>query len=298
MENENEPFSPHPLLAAVEDGEVRQLQQTTEFMGIPFDIYGTIERPLFLAADVAELIEYANLNVVMMLQSIDPNEKLISKVLRSGQRRDMWFLTEDGLYEVLMQSTKPTAKEFKLVIKRVLRELRQKGMVVSGGLGEDEQIAAGYAILQRRIVRQKELNNQLFSFAEEQLSIIEEMQPKAAYVDMLKLSKGLLAISQIAQDYGMSGMAMNQLLLDYGIQRKINGQWVINMPYKIQGYVQSKTFQVPDKHTGDMLTVLHTYWTPNGRMFLYFFLKERGHLPLIEQNRALPAPASRPEEGA
>lgn len=31
----------------------------------------------------------------------------------SGQVRKMWFLTEDGLYEVLMQSRKPIAKEFK-----------------------------------------------------------------------------------------------------------------------------------------------------------------------------------------
>ena len=39
----------------------------------------------------------------------------------------MWFLTEDGLYEVLMQSTKPIAKSFKKEVKKILKELRIKG---------------------------------------------------------------------------------------------------------------------------------------------------------------------------
>lgn len=38
-----------------------------------------------------------------------------------------WFLTEHGLYEVLMQSRKPIAKEFKRQVKRILTEIRQTG---------------------------------------------------------------------------------------------------------------------------------------------------------------------------
>ncbi len=73
-----------------------------------FRIYGTKENPLFLAKDVAEWIEHSK--VSMMLQSIDEEEKVkVSNVYfesRTGGN-GTWFLTEDGLYEVLMQSRKP-----------------------------------------------------------------------------------------------------------------------------------------------------------------------------------------------
>lgn len=39
--------------------------------------------------------------------------------LASGQNRNMWFLTEDGLYEVLMSSKKPQAKIFKKKVKEI-----------------------------------------------------------------------------------------------------------------------------------------------------------------------------------
>ena len=39
----------------------------------------------------------------------------------------MWFLTEDGLYEVLMQSRKPIARRFKRAVKDILKDLRLSG---------------------------------------------------------------------------------------------------------------------------------------------------------------------------
>ena len=51
--------------------------------------------------------------MVKMLSVVDDGEKLKRTLYVSGQNREMWFLTEDGLYEVLMQSRKPIAKKFK-----------------------------------------------------------------------------------------------------------------------------------------------------------------------------------------
>ena len=105
-------------------------------LGKEFHIYGTIEEPLFMAKDVAELIDYAKTskgayNVSMMLDSVDDDEKLISETLVSGQNRKVWFVREYGLYEVLMQSQKPIAKKFKKEVKRILHDLRLNGTVVS-----------------------------------------------------------------------------------------------------------------------------------------------------------------------
>lgn len=84
--------------------------------------YGDLENPLFLAKDVANWIEHSRASE--MLKGIDEDEKLMQTIIASGQRREMWFLTEDGLYEVLMQSRKPIAKQFKKKVKKLLKDLR------------------------------------------------------------------------------------------------------------------------------------------------------------------------------
>lgn len=75
-------------------------------------MYGTFDEPLFLAKDVAEWIEHNKPSE--MISNIDEDEKLMAIISHSGQNRNMWFLTEDGLYEVLMQSRK-LIEEGKLV---------------------------------------------------------------------------------------------------------------------------------------------------------------------------------------
>lgn len=72
-----------------------------------FRIYGTVEKPLFLAKDIAEWLEHSDTS--KMLQSIDEEEKLTRTMFVSGQNREVWLLTEHGLYEVLFLSRKPQA---------------------------------------------------------------------------------------------------------------------------------------------------------------------------------------------
>ena len=90
-------------------------------------MYGDFENPLFLARDVAEWIEYDKEKVGQMLNTIDNDEKMTLPIYYSGQVRNMWFVTEDGLYEVLMQSRKPIAKEWKKKVKEILKEIRKTG---------------------------------------------------------------------------------------------------------------------------------------------------------------------------
>lgn len=89
-----------------------------------FNMYGTIDRPLFLAVDVAEMIDYSVDKAHQMLELVDDDEKLTDTIYRAGQKREVWFLTENGLYELLMQSRKPIAKKFKAEIKKILNQIR------------------------------------------------------------------------------------------------------------------------------------------------------------------------------
>ena len=69
-----------------------------------------------------------------MLATVDDEEKTIRTIVTSGSnyQTEAWFLTEDGLYEVLMQSRKPKAKEFKKEVKKILKSIRKTGGYVVG----------------------------------------------------------------------------------------------------------------------------------------------------------------------
>lgn len=102
--------------------EIRVISKST-FLGREIDVYGTAYEPLFKAKDVAEWIELSN--VSDMVNRIDCEE--VTKFNLGGLQGETWFLTEDGLYEVLMQSRKPIAKQFKKGVKTILRQIRKTG---------------------------------------------------------------------------------------------------------------------------------------------------------------------------
>ena len=105
--------------------EVAVLENEVTLMGKTFNVYGTVEEPLFRAKDVAGWIEHSNLTV--MVNSVDEDEKVVSHTKDSlGRENSATFLTENGVYEVLMLSRKPIAKEFKKEVKKMLHALRTK----------------------------------------------------------------------------------------------------------------------------------------------------------------------------
>ena len=97
----------------------------TEFLGKTLTVFGTVAYPLFLAKEVAEWLEIKQASV--MVANVDDDEKVVNNIHTLGGKQNCWFLTEYGLYEVLMQSRKPIAKEFKKGVKKILKDIRQEG---------------------------------------------------------------------------------------------------------------------------------------------------------------------------
>ena len=110
---------------------------------------------------------------------------------------------------------------------------------------------------------------------------LEEAQSRASYLDLIIDCKDSITTTQIAQDYGMTAIKMNQLLKKLGIQRQVNSQWILYSKYQGKGYIGSKTFSYEDRN-GNHHTKINTVWTQKGRLFLYEKLKENKVLPLIE----------------
>lgn len=101
--------------------------QQQEILGKPLTVYGDFENPLFLAKEVAEWIDYSESNVSKLVAIVDEDEKVRNIITTPGGNQETWFLTEDGVYEVLMQSRKPIAKQFKKEVKTILKSIRKHG---------------------------------------------------------------------------------------------------------------------------------------------------------------------------
>lgn len=119
----------------------------------------------------------------------------------------------------------------------------------------------------------------------QQKQIINELQPKATYYDLVLQNPTLIPISVIAKDYGMSGTKMNELLHEYEIQYKMGNSknyiWLLYSKHQDKGYTFSKTQPYIDSK-GFQQNKPHTYWTQKGRLFIYDLLKQYGIYPLIE----------------
>jgi prophage antirepressor-like protein len=129
-----------------------------DILGKTVTAYGTVDEPLFLAKDVAEWIEHSNHRA--MLDSVDEDEKIKLdpgvSIPYAGGDKEQWFLTEDGLYEVLMTSRLPIAKMFRKGLKQFLRDVRTGKILVSHS-HHVEQLEQENAVLrqERDIDRQK-----------------------------------------------------------------------------------------------------------------------------------------------
>lgn len=80
----------------------------------------------FIAKDVCTALELSE--VSNTVKRLDDDEKLTRTVFVSGQGREMWFINESGLYNLIFQSRKPEARAFrKWVTNEVLPSIRRTG---------------------------------------------------------------------------------------------------------------------------------------------------------------------------
>lgn len=173
-----------------------------EVLGVDFRIYGNVENPLFLAKDVAEWIGHSNSRV--MLDSVDENEKVVRNVYTLGGNQESWFLTEDGLYEVLMQSRKPIAKEFKKEVKAILKSIRKHGAYMTDSAIEEAIANPDFLIrLATELKNEKAARKEL----EEKR---ERDKPKVLFADAVSASRTSILIGDLAKLLKQNGYDTGQ----------------------------------------------------------------------------------------
>jgi anti-repressor protein len=232
--------------------------------------------PWFVAADVCRVLELGN--PTMALERLDEDEKALISIEGLSRGNDTAnIINEPGLYTLILGSRKPQAKAFKRWITHdVIPSIRKHGLYATDELLADPDILIA-ALQELKAERERTKMLQLTAAIQEQQ--IAEMQPKASYYDLILQNKNTVPVTQIAKDYGMSGRALNKLLHELGIQYKMRETWLLYQEYANRGYTQSRTHAIDVDRS-----VMHTYWTQKGRLFLYDLLKsECGMLPVIER---------------
>ena len=240
-------------------------------------------KPFFVARDVAEVLGYAKPRNAVMVHVDDDDKKDAPIQGNLGGTQNMTIINESGLYSLILSSKLPNAKKFKKwVTSEVLPSIRKHGLYATEELinNPDLMIAAFTALKEER--EKTRILNDTVAVQNQQIA---ELKPKASYYDVVLNCKDLVSTSKIAKDYGWSAIKMNAYLHERGVQFKQGDIWLLYQKYANCGYTSTKTHTYSASN-GSVHSKIHTYWTQQGRLFLYGLLKDDNILPVMEREAA------------
>lgn len=181
---------------------------------------------------------------------------------QNGQTYRMYEMTKDGFSFLVMGYTGEKAGEFKE--KFIIEFNKREDMLKS----DDYILFRAAQIQEKKILA---LENEL-SIKQQVLEIqevqIKELAPKAEYTDTVLQSNETYATTRIAQELGISAIALNKKLHEMRVQRKVDGQWILYAQYLDKQFAKSHTVPYP-KSDGTTGTNTQTVWTEKGRQFIH-----------------------------
>ena len=225
--------------------------------------------PVFCLADVCNMLDLIPSKVAQRL-----SDDVLSKypiVDNLGREQIANFINEDGLYDAILDSRKPEARQIrKWMTSEVLPSIRKTGgyMIAKPEDTPEELMARALLVAKDALKRREERIANL-----EQQTVLQSEQlqiaaPKVNYYDRVLQSTSTYNINQIAKEFGMSAETMNKKLKALGIQYKQGGQWLLTHKYQDQGYTKTRTHPYI-QHDGKPGTAMQTVWTEKGREFIH-----------------------------
>ncbi|HDJ7543902.1 TPA: ORF6C domain-containing protein [Staphylococcus aureus] len=132
---------------------------TFNFEELPVRTLEVDGEPYFIGKDVADILGYTNSRKTLS-DHVDEEDKLTSRIVTSGQNRNVTIINESGLYSLIFSSKLENAKRFKRwVTSEVLPSLRRTGTYQTKPLTTSEQIqliAQGNTELDERVTKIEE----------------------------------------------------------------------------------------------------------------------------------------------
>lgn len=150
----------------------------------------------FIAGDVCRILGI--MNTTQAMQRVDEDERSMFNIGRQGMAA---VVNESGLYNLIMSSRKPEAKQFKKwVTSEVLPSIRKHGMYAMDELinNPDLAIKALTALKEER-----EKNAKL-------AAVNEELKPKAQLADAVTGSPYTISVGEMAKILNQNGVDIGQ----------------------------------------------------------------------------------------
>lgn len=232
--------------------------------------------PWFVGKDVAQALGYEKPTDAVR-KHVDAEDRGISKMETPSGKQDMTVINESGLYSLVLSSKLPNAKKFKRwITTEVIPSIRKHGTYMTPDTMQRFIADPDFAIgLLTALKDEQEKSRALEAENEKQSQLLADYEPKVQYLETILQSEGTMTTAQIAADYGMSAIQLNQILHDSGIQRKVNGQWILYRRHMGKGYTKSETINIT-RSDGRPDTKMHTRWTQKGRLMIHEVLTARG----------------------
>lgn len=267
------------LLCLILNGRKKNMNEIQLFSNDDFGQIRTVTidgEPWMVGKDVAVALGYSNPRDAL-LKHIDEEDKGVAKCDTPGGAQELTIINESGLYSLVLSSKLPGAKRFRRwVTSEVLPSIRRTG---------GYSIPKDYPSALRALADLEEQRMALVAENEAQRQTIADFQPIKQYVDNILTSTGTMATSQIAADYDISAKKLNRILHEEGIQRNVNGQWILYQRHMGKGYTKSITIPIT-RSNGQHDTVMHTHWTQKGRLLIHEILTNRGIVAVMDREAA------------
>lgn len=235
---------------------------------------GSAEAPMFCLADVCRALGLSAKGVNQRL-----SEEVISNypLQTAGGTQQALFVNEDGLYDVILDSRKPEAKQFrKWVTSEVLPTIRKTGGYLATTQEDTPELimARALQVAQRTIDSHKQQLQIAQGTIEAQQEELKAIAPLADYTREVLQSTSTFTATQIAKDLGMSAVTLNSKLRRLGVQFYQSGQWFLTAKYQGRGYTDMRIAKYVDSRTDEVKTSQSLVWTERGRLFINTLNKE------------------------
>lgn len=216
--------------------------------------------PMFCLMDICKALDMKN--PTMVASRLEDDE--VTKFDLGSKRGETNFVTESGLYAVILRSDKPNAKKFrKWVTGEVIPSIRKNGGYIANQENlTPEQIVANALVVAQNIITQKDKQ-------------IEEMTPKANYFDALVDKKLNTNIRDTAKELGVGEKAFVSFLIEKGYVFR-QGKHKQLRPYAKYAESGNGLFVLKDKHNEQNgWAGQQMYVTPKGKETFRLLLEER-----------------------
>ena len=130
--------------------------QKFEKFGHTINVYGTVDKPLFKASEIGKVLELTNVRKTLV--NVNADFKSVSRGYTSSGPRNMTYLTEAGLYQLIFKSRVPLALDFQTwVCNDVLPSIRKTGKYEIPGAVYREKLTF-------KIENEKDLHHKVVNF--------------------------------------------------------------------------------------------------------------------------------------